>query len=220
MAQVYPYSLAYAKTGDAVYFSHLDTLRILERALRRTGLPVCFTQGCNPHLRLSFYSAVPVGVETEEEWFTLKLEEERAPEEILDRLNLELPDGFTIRRAVPGKYRPALRDSLRLALYYSGDRDRAEDTVSGWFDLDKIEVKGMTKKKAYLCDLRPFFASYEMESDRILLNFNILEGKPPRVGDLARAFRKLESQSPIRITSIRIIKDDPSTEPKEGNLQE
>ena len=55
------YRLAFEKLGDARYLSHRNTMDVLERALRASGAPVRYTEGYNPHLRLSMGPALPPG---------------------------------------------------------------------------------------------------------------------------------------------------------------
>jgi len=96
----------YAKRGLAQYVSHLDTMRALERALRRAGLPLVYSQGHNPRLRLSFAAALPVGVTSEAELMALHLEAPVDPDEVRDRVNGQLPEGFEILAAwTPPAYR-------------------------------------------------------------------------------------------------------------------
>jgi radical SAM-linked protein len=59
----YPLTITLYKHGEMIYFSQLDLTRILERALRRTGLPLYFTQGFNPRVKLSFANGLKLGVE-------------------------------------------------------------------------------------------------------------------------------------------------------------
>lgn len=56
-----------SKTGSARYMSHLDFMRTLERALRRSGLPITYTEGYNPHPKFSPATALPVGYSSEAE---------------------------------------------------------------------------------------------------------------------------------------------------------
>ena len=74
----------FAKTGSLALISHLDTVRLLERALRRSGLPVSFTGGFHPLPRLQLALSLPLGVEGLGEWFDLEF---TAP---LERLDLEV----------------------------------------------------------------------------------------------------------------------------------
>jgi radical SAM family uncharacterized protein len=63
------YRLAFEKLGDARYLSHRNTMDVLERALRASGAPVRYTEGYNPHLRLSMGPALPLGHESRHELF-------------------------------------------------------------------------------------------------------------------------------------------------------
>lgn len=54
----------FAKTGEAAYISHLDLQRVFARALRRSGLPVWYSQGFNPHIYMSFALPLSLGQES------------------------------------------------------------------------------------------------------------------------------------------------------------
>ena len=59
----FPLKIIFHKYGQMRYFSQLDLVHILARALRRTGLPVYFTQGFTPRVKMSFARALKLGVE-------------------------------------------------------------------------------------------------------------------------------------------------------------
>jgi radical SAM-linked protein len=85
----------FSKEGEMIYFSQLDLVKVFERALRRTHLPLLYTQGFNPHARLSFGRALKLGVEGKEEvscYFT----EEITPQELSEKLIPQLPAGLGI----------------------------------------------------------------------------------------------------------------------------
>lgn len=90
------YQLAYAKTGDARFFGHLELVNILFRAIRRAGIPVQYTEGFHPKPKISFANPLPVGIESEWEPFALSLTEHMKPFTIREKLNTELPDGISI----------------------------------------------------------------------------------------------------------------------------
>jgi radical SAM-linked protein len=58
----FPLKVMVRKYSEMVYFSQLDILHILERALRRSRLPLYFTQGFNPHVKISFSSGLKLGL--------------------------------------------------------------------------------------------------------------------------------------------------------------
>ncbi len=81
----------FAKTGSLALISHLDTLRLLERALRRSGLPVSFSGGFHPLPRLQLALALPLGVAGLGEWLDLEFTERLDPAEARLRLQQQLP---------------------------------------------------------------------------------------------------------------------------------
>jgi radical SAM-linked protein len=89
----------FAKTGSLALISHLDTLRLLERALRRSRLPVSFTGGFHPLPRLQLALPLPLGVEGRGEWLDLEFVQPLDPELALERLGAQLPNGFQLLSA-------------------------------------------------------------------------------------------------------------------------
>lgn len=85
------------KKGEMIYFSQLDLARILERAIRRTGLPFYSTQGFRPHARIGFGRALKLGIEGIEEatfYFTSQI----SREELCQKLLPQLPEGLIISK--------------------------------------------------------------------------------------------------------------------------
>jgi len=93
------FRIAYSKTEPCALLSHLETINVFYRALRRSGLPVCYTEGEHPQPRISFSPALPVGIESVSEhldlWMSTPLEKDR----VKDRLGAELPEGFALLSA-------------------------------------------------------------------------------------------------------------------------
>lgn len=93
----------FSKGEGVKYISHLDVLRLFQRAALRAELPVSYSQGYNPHMLIGFACALPVGVISSAEYMELKLAQEIAEEKLSDRLNAVLPAGIAVLRvkAVP-----------------------------------------------------------------------------------------------------------------------
>lgn len=82
------------------FISHLDLMRLFQRALRRSMLPITITKGFNPHPKISINKALRLGVESEKEEATFYLDRaDVKPEEFKDRLNGQLPEGLRIKDA-------------------------------------------------------------------------------------------------------------------------
>ena len=84
------------KEGMARYLSHLEMITALTRALRRARIPVAYSTGMHPHLKLSFGPALSVGVISLCELIDIELDESLDPKEFESRLNAELEKGLMV----------------------------------------------------------------------------------------------------------------------------
>lgn len=158
------YELQYVKEGPARYISHLDLLRTLERAARRANLPLAFTQGFNPHPRISFAAPLAVGVTGEAELAEIELYRDLAGEQLAGSLNASLPEGLSIKsvRQRPGDA-PALMSAVQRATYQCEAelgrrpaRDELDQAVKSFLARSEITVMRKSKTggmKKY--DIRP-----------------------------------------------------------------
>ena len=91
--------LKYSK-GEAIkYISHRDLMRVFQRAIRRADIPIAYSQGFNPHMKISWGQALKLGKTSESEPATIQLAAPMTPREIMARLNQELPQGLEILEA-------------------------------------------------------------------------------------------------------------------------
>ena len=81
------------------FISHLDLVRLFQRASRRAGLPVVITKGFSPHLKISILKALKLGRESAAEEAVFYMEKGMAPEEFADSLNGQLPAGVRVLKA-------------------------------------------------------------------------------------------------------------------------
>jgi radical SAM family uncharacterized protein/radical SAM-linked protein len=84
------------KLGMMRFLGHLEMVGVILKALRRTGLPLRFSQGLNPHPKLSFGQALPVGIESLCEYFDVELLGSCSPQEFKGKINLYLPEGLKV----------------------------------------------------------------------------------------------------------------------------
>jgi len=93
----YRIELKFTKTKLMRFISHLDLMRLFERATRRADLPIFLTQGFNPHPKISIKRALKLGVASENEEAIFYLKEKINPEEFKSKLMGQLPDGIEIK---------------------------------------------------------------------------------------------------------------------------
>ncbi|MBR6537939.1 MAG: TIGR03936 family radical SAM-associated protein [Lachnospiraceae bacterium] len=86
----------FAKYGAVKFIGHLDVLRYFQKAVRRSGLKIAYSQGFHPHQIMSFASPLGVGITSEGEYMDMELTAEYTPQEIVDALNTAMVEGFTV----------------------------------------------------------------------------------------------------------------------------
>ncbi|MEB3323197.1 MAG: TIGR03936 family radical SAM-associated protein, partial [Synechococcaceae cyanobacterium] len=163
----------FARTGSLALLSHLDTLRLLERALRRSELPVSFSGGFHPLPRLQLALPLPLGAEGLGEWMDLTLCAAVDPHHARQALQAVLPAGFRLLSAqAVAVHAPSLSQeivSARWVLHLAPSSDpppsrrRWEEAVAAvlaadrlpWHDHDK---KGRPRER----DCRPYLRSLRL----------------------------------------------------------
>src|SRR3984885_15116382 len=83
--------IRYAKKGRMRFASQRDIARAVERGVRMAGLPVAYSAGFSPHLRISYVGGTPTGTASEAEYLELALTAPCAAAEVRDRLDAALP---------------------------------------------------------------------------------------------------------------------------------
>ena len=86
----------YRRTGAYAFIPHVDVLRVFGMAARRSRADVAFSAGYNPHMQIFLSSPMPLGTESECEYFTAVSKD--SPADFAGKLNATLPDGFRIVR--------------------------------------------------------------------------------------------------------------------------
>lgn len=125
----------FEKTGKAVYISHLDLMRVFQRAFKRAGLPLTHTQGYNPRPSVSIALPLSLGVESQCELLDFDLEGEPVPlDEIATRLNTGLIEGVKVLQVFEEKtklkYLALLESTLTLEYDAGVPKNAAEEITA------------------------------------------------------------------------------------------
>ena len=86
----------FSKMGDMRFISHLDLVRLFQRALRRADIPVTMTKGFSPRVKMSITKALKLGVESSGEEAVFSIDEKLPPQDFMARVNMKLPDGVKL----------------------------------------------------------------------------------------------------------------------------
>lgn len=146
--------------GEGVKFlSHLDILRTFNRAIRRSGVPVSYSKGFNPHPIISFALPLSVGVTSDGEFVDMDTESDINPKDFVDMLNKGLPEGLKAKDAVEVDLKSNVMAQVRRAKYkvtVTGDNlEDIEQKIKQLMNYESIVVLKETKSGAKDTDIKP-----------------------------------------------------------------
>lgn len=141
----------FQKTGNAVYISHLDLMRLFQRAFKRAGLPLTHTQGFNPRPSVSIALPLSLGVESQCELLDFELETDTfSNEDICTRLNQALVEGVHVLSVYSGGGKIknlAYLDCAVLLEYDAGVPQNAAEQIEALFSREEVTVEKRVKRR-------------------------------------------------------------------------
>ena len=167
--------ILFEKTGDAVFISHLDLMRLFQRAFKRGGLNLKHTQGFSPRALVSIALPLSVGVESCCEILDYELvgQEELSCEDIMNRLNATMPAGVRVLQVYDSPRKPRDLTHLDVAVrleYDAGVPVGAPDAIGALFARESITVMKRGKNGPVEQDIVPMISNLDITviSDREL----------------------------------------------------
>jgi radical SAM family uncharacterized protein/radical SAM-linked protein len=209
------FRIRFEKGATMRFTSHLDLMRAWERSLRRSGLPLAFSQGHHPHLKMSFGPPLPLGHRSRAEVFDLELT--RPPGvDLADLLNAVLPEGLRVLDFRPILFKtPSLMSQLEGATYrvrfpagFLGEAGIAPESLADTLERGILEllarphvvVRRKSEEQAREFDARPSIVALEVGSD-----------EPPAVLDARVRFTPRASVRPEEVVGLLIPSGDSRT---------
>ncbi|MCP4670357.1 MAG: TIGR03960 family B12-binding radical SAM protein [Desulfobacula sp.] len=149
------FEISFSKLDNARFFGHLELATIVKRAVKRAGLNAKYSKGFNPSMRLSFETALPLGMESEEELLFIYLEKELEPEKIINLLNHTLPKGLFITGCRPFNKLEKKNNNKSFYTIRFSQACLAKEKVDHFLNLSEFIVEDLSKKgKIRKTDLR------------------------------------------------------------------
>ena len=153
----------FEKTGSAVWMSHLDLMRLFQRAFKRAGLCLTHTQGFNPRPSVSIALPLSVGVESRCELLDFDLEGEAVScEEICSRLNEALVEGVKVHKVYEDGSKIknlALLDCVVAMEYDAGVPNGGVEAIGQLFSSTSLTVEKKSKNGIQNQDIIPMIRS-------------------------------------------------------------
>jgi radical SAM-linked protein len=123
----------FAKLGKIRWTSHRDVARMWERAIRRTALPVAFSEGFSPRPRVSFGLALPTGAASEAEYLDIDLRDPVPLAGLAVRLSAALPNGLDVQAVGDSAGADSLQQDVTSCTWHL-EFDRPEAEIVGLVD--------------------------------------------------------------------------------------
>ncbi len=198
----------FLKQGRAVYISHLDMMRCMQRALKRAGIPVWYTQGFNPHIYLTFALPLSLGYASDCETMDIRLDEDMPFDEIVSRLNSALPPDIRVLRATEPVNKP---EAITYADYsVIINRDDAGALSDKWnqFIAQPVIASDKKTKKGYKeVNLKDYIISADAKAEdtTVTITMRLLAGINENLNPslVIEAFRKACCNEPFHATVRR-----------------
>lgn len=155
----------FEKVGSARFISHLDLMRLFQRAFKRAGLPLTHTQGFNPRPSVSIALPLSLGAESHCELLDFDLESPVPLEDIRNRLNAALIDGIRVREVYDNgakiKYLALLQSRLTLE-YDGGIPAGAEAAIGQLFAREALVLEKKNRNGVTQQDIIPMIRNLEI----------------------------------------------------------
>lgn len=184
------------------HIGHLDIQRAVMRALRRSGLPVSYSKGFNPHILLTFASALSTGAAGRKEIMEVQLDREVSPAEFVSAMNAAMPPDMQLSFAKPlDDKHVALMAQVQAADYTISilDDASAEKMVAAlptFLHQDSIMAMRKTKSGMKETDIRPLLIELTGEGNVLHAKMTLTERlacKPNMLLDALVAFAGVET---------------------------
>lgn len=165
--------IKFAKKGTMKFIGHLDIMRYFQKAIRRAGIDIAYSEGFSPHQIMSFAAPLGVGLESNGEYFDVELNSAESSEAVLNALQQQMVDGMNILevKELPEKAGNAMA-SVAAAGYtvyfragYEPDFDYINE-INSFISQNQIIVTKQTKKSEMELDIRPLIYKMQPTSDQ------------------------------------------------------
>jgi radical SAM family uncharacterized protein/radical SAM-linked protein len=178
--------LRFSKVGLSRFLSHLDIIRVFDRAARRANISLVYSQGFNPRPKISFGPPLNLGIASVAEY--LDLEAEISKEVAFQsKLNTVLPEGIKIlmQKTIYSKV-PSLAAEINRQEYLTELEEFIipYEWIDKWLEREQIEIERLVKGQKKIIDIRPFVGKMKLEDKKLLIVTNSIEGRLAKVSEV------------------------------------
>jgi radical SAM-linked protein len=152
--------LKFSRGEELKFLSHLDLMRLWERALRRAELPLAYSEGFSPHPQIALAAPLSVGVTSQAELMDVSLSRWVPPQSFMAQVSKQLPCGIDLLEAWPvGPKAPSLQSQVRFIEYkveveVEQGREEVQSALQSFLSVKELPWHHLRDTGARYYDLR------------------------------------------------------------------
>lgn len=200
------YVMEFSVREPLSYLSHLELMKVFRQSFRRSTLPISFSEGFNPHMKLSFAIAKGVGLESEGELLEIETDQEIDVCDFLERINKAIPEGLKVKtlkeKTISTKSLSSmLRKAKYLLAYGCGvNNDEYRAIITEKLSMPEILMEVKTKKSIGIKDIKEYILDWNFSDAGVIIEVYAGSDKNLRIDNLLK-YLNLEL-IPIRLKLI------------------
>lgn len=171
------------KFGEMKFISHLDLLRFFDRLLKKSQIPVKYSQGFHPRPKMSFGSPISLGTEAYNELMDFELETPMSNEEVFDRLNSSNVVGFRVNKVEDVIGKASIMEEYTIMVYEIESEEEIITKLDTLLNQEEIVEVKEKKGKVTTRNLKERIKSFRREGD--MIEMEIINTSPNSYLDLA-----------------------------------
>lgn len=207
----------FAKLGFMKFIGHLDIMRYFQKAIRRADIDISYSEGFNPHQKMSFAAPLGVGIESIGEYMDIEVDSAMHTDALLALLNEQMVPGMEVLSV---KY---LEDDAKNSMSivaaadyevtirkeYNSDIDL--NKILSFYQLEEINCLKKSKKSEKVVDIKPMIYQLSLQEETIFMKLatgSVLNLKPDLV--MEAFFAYLEKEMPefaLKIKRLELYAD-------------
>ena len=172
--------IRFTKKDKMRFVGHLDMMRFFQKAIRRAGLDIAYSEGYNPHQILSFASPLGLGMSSDGEYFDAEFNSVYSEDVMLSKLNKEMVSGVEVlsfTKLKDDKKNNAMASLFAASYTFCFNDEYINKYICGsinelfesFYNNDKILVHKVTKTNEMDIDIKPLIIEHSIEDNKIKL---------------------------------------------------
>ena len=169
------------KGSEIAVLSHLDYMNLFMKSFQRSKLPIAYSEGFHPHMRISFATALAVGTTSDSEYMDFILSQKIDPVVVKDRLNASVPIGAEVLKIkiLSGKNKSLseLVNRSRYEIRVPVANSEVDESIKKFNESSEIMFDRVTPKHQKTINLKKYLAteiSYELRDSELTLHFETI----------------------------------------------